>query len=64
MSYAMMMMKDSSADETPRNSVGYVSEASTTQAKMVVDKMYLELNDIDKNNARIKKQIMRFNQLD
>ena len=61
MSFARMN-RDSSADDTPRPSVD--SEPSTISAKIAVDKMYLEINEVDKTNARIKKQILRFGQLD
>lgn len=31
---------------------------------MQIDRIYLDLNELDKENARIKKQIIKFNQLD
>ena len=41
-----------------------MSQASSTQVRVEIDRIYLRLNDIDKNNARIKKQIQRFETLD
>ena len=32
-----------------------MSQASTIQVRVEVDKIYLKLNEIDKNNAQIKK---------
>jgi hypothetical protein len=58
MSFARII---SDGNETPRPSVEYSSDPSTVQAKIIVDKMYLEINEVDKNNARIKKQILKFN---
>jgi hypothetical protein len=57
-----MSRRDSSAESTPRPSVE--SEPSTITAKISVDKLYLEINEVDKTNARIKKQILRFGQLE
>ena len=31
--------------------------ASSTNVKIFVDKIYLQLNDMDKSNARIKKKL-------
>ena len=32
-----------------------MSQASSAQVRVEIDRLYLRLNDIDKNNARIKK---------
>jgi hypothetical protein len=41
------------------NSLGRLSEGvlSSNTLKVEIDKIYLELNDIDKANARIKKNL-------
>jgi hypothetical protein len=40
---------------------GALSDHSTSKVGMVVDKIYISLNDIDSCNARIKKQLTKFN---
>mgnify|MGYP001550302364 CR=1 FL=1 len=40
--------------ESTSNS-GRFSEVSSSYVRIEVDKIYIDLNDIDKNNARIKK---------
>lgn len=38
-------------------STGRHSETSSSHSKIYVDKIYISLNEIDRANARIKKQI-------
>ncbi|CDW85647.1 vam3 target membrane receptor (t-snare) [Stylonychia lemnae] len=45
-------------------SVGAMSDASSSYQKIEVDKIYLDLNDIDKLNARIKKQLQKYSVLE
>ena len=51
--------------ELDSNSVsGRFSETSSNYFKVEVDRIYIELNEMDKNNARIKKELQKFNNLD
>lgn len=44
--------------ELDGNSVsGRFSETSSNYIKVEVDRIYIELNEMDKNNARIKKEL-------
>ena len=44
---------------------GRLSEtASSDQVKIEVDRLYIEINQIDKQNARIKRKLENFGALD
>lgn len=57
-------IKDIELESAPRMSVGAMSDASSSYQKVEVDKIYLDLNDIDKLNARIKKQLQKYSTLE
>jgi len=45
------------------DSFGRGSVDSSISVQVIVDAVYLRLNEVDKKNARIKKELMRWNDL-
>lgn len=45
------------------DSFGRPSVDSSISVQVIVDAVYLRLNEVDKKNARIKKELMRWNDL-
>lgn len=57
--------EDIELETTTTNNHDTLSEAaSSTNIKMFVDKIYLQLNEMDKSNARIKKKLQEFENID
>lgn len=63
MSYAGMLRNTITSDSYPP-SASSDCDSKSVAAKTVTDKLYLDLNDLDKGNARIKRQILTFSTLE
>lgn len=64
MSYAGLKTQRDSMESSSDSDQPRLSQASSTQVRIEVDRLFLELNELDKVNSRIKKQLLRFATLD
>ncbi len=66
MSYHTLNDIEMESGRSSANSMGRLSEGvlSVNTLKIEIDKIYIELNDIDKANARIKKNLQRYTQIE
>jgi len=53
-----------SIDSTSRGSFDNRESVDSTSLRVVTDALYLKINDLDRMNARIKKSILVFKDLD